>query len=109
MKRLTKVWFFVILIALVCVGCSTDDITSDNQTEAVKPPPQVRVVVLPSVTPSVSITADAPATPVIEPTATLAEVYIWPTPDEDTIVNEIDAMIDDINQKLNSQDLLLKP
>jgi hypothetical protein len=102
-------WFFSVLIALVCVGCSTDNTTSDSQTEAVKPPPQVRVVTLPSATPSVSSTEESPAAPTIEPTVAPAEVYFWPTPDEDAIVNEIDAMIDEINQKLNSQDLLLKP
>ena len=94
---------------MLCAGCSTDNITSGSQTQVAKPPPQVRVVAAPSATATIAITEEAVVAPTSEATATSAQVYVWPTPDEDAILNQIDTMIEDINQKLNSQDLLLKP
>ena len=47
MKRKTTVGFFLALVALLIAGCSTDNSISGNgQAEAVKPPPQMRVVAL---------------------------------------------------------------
>jgi hypothetical protein len=102
-------WLILPLIALLCAGCSTDNSTSSKgQTDAIKPPPQVRVMALPSATATL-VPPEETVTPTIEPSATPAEAYTFPTPDEDAIVGQIDAMIEDINRKLNSQDLLLKP
>lgn len=109
MKRKTTLWFFLALVVLVCVGCSTDNSISGNgQAEAVKPPPQMRVVALPSATATLALPEQALA-PTLEPTATSAQIYTWATPDEDAIVSQIDAMMAEIDRKLNSQDLILKP
>jgi hypothetical protein len=109
-KNKTAFWILWILIALACAGCSTDNTVGGNQTEAVKPPPQVRVEAMPSAT--LAPTTEAPAStlePTLEPTVAQVQAGVWPTPDEDAIVNQIDAMMDQIDQKLRSQDLLLKP
>lgn len=110
MSRKAVLWILLALIGLICTGCSTDNSNSgSSQTESVKPPPQVRVEILPSATSASLPLPEETITPTLEPTAAPAEIYVWPTPDEDAIINQIESMMDQIDQKLNRQDLNLKP
>jgi len=110
-NRKTLLWIFCILIALACAGCSTDNTVGGNQTEAVKPPPQVRVEAMPTATLAPTTEAVIPPTlePTLEPTAAQVQYDAPPTPDVDAIANELEAEMDAIDQKLRNQDLLLKP
>jgi len=108
-NRKAMTWIFLALIALMCAGCSTDNTTSGGSQDTVKPPPQVRVEAMPTATVVFSAPTEAAAA-TLEPTAAPAQVYYpAPTPDEDAIMNQIDSTISDMNQKLNSQSLLLNP
>ena len=109
MNRKNSLYFFLAATILMCAGCSTGNTSGGKQTEAVKPAPQVRVEAMPSATATLPLPVDETVPATIEPTATLSQVYILPTPDEDAIVNQIDGMMDDIDKKLRNQDFLLKP
>ena len=108
MKRNLKFWILIVAVALLCAACSTDNSSGQGQQgDTTKPPPQVRVEALPSATALPPLLTDI-VTPTIEPTA--AQVYVAPPPpDEDALANQISAMMDEIDRKLKSQDLLLKP
>jgi predicted small secreted protein len=94
----------VVLTAVLLAGCSG----GSGQGDTLKPPPNIRVAELPSATATLEVPAmEIPATPSLVPTA--AVVYYDPTPDSDALANQIDSAINDIEQKLRSQNLLLKP
>jgi len=107
-KRTATLLILITLFALGSAGCSTDNTsTGGSQTEAVKPPPQVRVETMPP-------TATLPLpeellTPTLELTATPAQVYTWPTPNEDEIINQIDSMMDQLDHSLNTQKFNFNP
>ncbi len=103
-----KISFLILLmlIALLCVGCSGDDTSVQG---VVLKPPSVRVEALPTATAAPqSAIVELTETPSPQPTDPLV-IYYDPTPDSDAIANEIDSIIADINRKLQNQDLLLKP
>jgi hypothetical protein len=94
------------LAVLVFAGCSGGN--TSGQGEALKPLPNVRVEALPSSTPAAPqpATAEVTGTPGASPTAPV--LYYDPTPDSDAIANQIQAIIDDINRRLQIQDTSLK-
>jgi hypothetical protein len=107
MERKTKFWILVTVVAVLCTACSTDNKSGQGQGDATKPPPQVRVGALPSATAPPPLPSEAVAVPTLEPTA--AQAFIWPTPDEAAIEDQIGSMIDEINNKLKSQNINIKP
>ena len=108
MDRKAKLWILVIVVALLCSACSTDNNSGKGQGDETKPPPKVRVEALPTGTALPPLpTEAATVAPTLEPTA--AQVYIEPTVDEDALANQIEAMMDDIDQKLKSQNINIKP
>jgi hypothetical protein len=101
-------WILVAVVVALSAACSTDNNKSgQGQEDATKPPPQVRVETLPTNTALPELPTEAIASPTVEPTA--AEAFVWPTPDEDTIVNDIDSLMNDIDNKLKSEDINIKP
>ena len=109
MNKKTKFWVFIALIALLSAGCSGNNNNSgQDQGDAPKPLPQVRIVVNPSATTSptaqVENTLSAP-----EATATVIAydqaltIDPEPTADLDAIANQIEALMDDMDKKLNSE------
>jgi ABC-type phosphate/phosphonate transport system substrate-binding protein len=105
MGQKVKFWFLVIVIVVFCAACSTDDISDQEQGDATKPPPQVRVGLLPTSTPlPPTETAIAPT-----PSPTAAQVFFWPTPNAEDLANQIDSLMSEIERKLKSQNTNIKP
>ena len=99
----------VVLISMVCAACSTKNTNGQGNGDDIKPKPQVRVGALPSDTPSAPVQVDVAApTPEASPSATAAQLYYDPTPDEDAIVNQVQSLIDDIDRGLKSANFNLK-
>jgi hypothetical protein len=94
-------------VVVLCTACSTDNSSGQEQGAATKPPPQVRVETLPSATALPPLSTETVVVPTLEPTP--AQVFVWPTPDEDAIGDEIDSLINEIDNKLRSQDINIKP
>jgi PBP1b-binding outer membrane lipoprotein LpoB len=101
---------FIMLMALLIAGCSTDNSSGKDQSDASKPQPQVRVVVNPTATASPSAppventpSAAEPSATVTAPEQVLTTVP-EPTADEDAIANQIESLMDDMDKKLNSAD-----
>ena len=107
MERKLKFLILVTVVAVLCSACSTDNSSGQGQGEATKPPPQVRVGILPSATAPPPLPTKAGAVPTLESTA--AQVFIWPTPDEDALADQIDAMMNEIDNKLKSENINIKP
>jgi hypothetical protein len=109
MERKAKFWILIIIVAVLCAACSTDNKSGQGQGDATKPPPQVRVGALPSITapPPPPLPTEAVAVPTLEPTA--AQAYIWPTPDEAALEDQISSMMGQIDNKLKSQNITIKP
>jgi hypothetical protein len=106
-NKKSMLWVFVALAALLSAGCSTDNTSGQGQGDAAKPLPQVRVEALPSATASLP-PPTAVVTPSLEPSATSAQVYFDPPPDSDAIANQIDALMDEIDRKLKSENFIFK-
>jgi hypothetical protein len=105
MERKAKFWILVIVVAALCTACSTDN--SSGQEDATKPPPQVRVGILPSLTPPPSpIPTETVIAPTLEPTA---QVFFWTPPSSDDLANQIDSLMNEIDQGLKSQNTTIKP
>ena len=107
MERKIKFWILVIVIAALCSACSTDNKSGQGQEEATKPPPQIRVETLPSLTPPPPLSTETVVLPTLEPTA--AQVFIWPTPDEAALEDQINSMMDEMDNKLKSENINIKP
>ena len=107
MERKAKFWILVIIVAVLCAACSTDNSSGQGQEDATKPPPQVRVEILPSLTPPPPLPTETVTVPTLEPTA--AQVFFWPTPDADALANQIDSIMSEMEQKLKSQNINIKP
>jgi PBP1b-binding outer membrane lipoprotein LpoB len=104
-KRI-RLYILFTFAALVFVGCSGG--SNSGQAEALKPPPNVRVEALSSSTPAApQMIAEPSVTPTVTPTAQVVYFYD-PTPDSDALANQIQAIIDDINRRLQGQDTTLK-
>jgi hypothetical protein len=104
-------WALVAVVAILCSACSTDNGSSSNQgqAEATKPPPQVRVETLPTLTPIPVIPTETGTAPTVEPTAQAAQGYEWQPPDIDAQADSIAADIADIQNQLKNQKFILKP
>ncbi len=105
----SKIWILVAVVAILCSACSTNNGSSSNQgkDEATKPPPQVRVETLPTLTPIPIIATETAVASTAQPTA--AQFFAWPTPDIDAQADSIQADIDEIENQLKNQKFILKP
>jgi len=108
-NRKTMFWVFIALIALLSASCSDNNNSGQGQGDATKPLPQVRVVVNPSATASPSAQVEnTPSAPEATETVIASDQALTidpqPTADEDAISNEIEALMDDMDKKLNSED-----
>jgi len=105
-KKYASLFALLLVTAVLLSACSSEG--TSGQAVNPKPPPNVRVQALPSATAS-----PEPPQPEIAPTSSpqpTEQVYYYdPTPDPAALESEIEAVMDDIDKKLNSQDLLLKP
>ena len=106
MKNKLIFWVLVILTILVISGCSNDNTT--GQIDSSKPQPQVRIQTKPSATILVPTEISTPPASEISATSTAAPIYYDPTPDSDSIANQIESMMDEIDRKLKSENFLLK-
>ena len=101
MNKKISLWALVILIVVVCAGCSSNNNSGNGSND--KPLPQVRVGALPSATatlPGIGDNSAPTPEPSVSPTA--AWMYYDPTPDVDTIANDIQNTMNDIDHKLNN-------
>jgi hypothetical protein len=110
MKQKIKFWILVAVVAMLCSACSTDNNSGQGQGEATKPPPQVRVETLPTLTPEPMLATET----VVEPTAELnaaAQSNVWQaqTPDIEAQADSIEADMDAIDNQLKNQKFILKP
>ncbi|HEY3311047.1 MAG TPA: hypothetical protein VGK00_05340 [Anaerolineales bacterium] len=108
MKKIISFLLFAIITGLLLAACTTEN-TKHNE-EPSMPQPQVRVGALPTVTaaPPNPMEMAAPS-PAASSTATPALYYIEPTPDEDAIANQIQALMDEIDRKLQSEKFIFNP
>jgi hypothetical protein len=108
MAQKTKFWILVAVVVVLCTACSTDNSSGEGLGDVTKPPPQVRVEALPTGTaPPPLPPTEVVIVPTLEPTA--AQVFFDPTPDVDTLADQIDSMMNEIDQKLKSQNINIKP
>lgn len=104
----TIIWILVAAIMLFGSACSKDNNSGQGQVDPTKPPPQVRVEALPTLTPvPVLPTETVVAAPTVE--AAAGPVFAWPTPNEDEIANQIESIMDEMDNKLKNQNFILKP
>jgi hypothetical protein len=106
MKRKTKFWILVAIVAVLCTACSTDNSSGQGQGDATKPPPQVRVETLPTAT-ALPLPTETVIVPTPEPTA--AQAFFWSPPDSNALEDQINAMMDEMDRKLKSQNTTIKP
>jgi hypothetical protein len=106
-KNLILLLAFIALFTLL-TACQ------DEQSDGVKayptlPIPNVRVEQLPTAT-ATDVPEVATPDPVV-PTATIElQVQAWPTLDEEEYwLNQVDALLDELERNLNSTDTRLKP
>jgi uncharacterized lipoprotein len=110
MNKKTSFLIFIMLMALLTAGCSTDNTSGNDQSDSSKPQPQVRIVVNPTATAGPSTPAVENTPSASDPTATVTapEQVLTsepePTADEDAIANQIESLMDDMDKKLNSAD-----
>ncbi len=107
MKQKAKFWILVLVLAALCSACSTDNDSAQEQGEATVPPPQVRVELLPTATELPPLPTETLPAPTVEPTP--AQVFFWPTPNVEELANQIEAQMDEIDNKLKSQNTNIKP
>ena len=95
-------------MAAFTTGCSSNNSDNQGSVDPSKPKPQVRVEAMPSAT--LILTPVLTPTLMAEPTsvATPVQVFYDPTPDVDQLADQIDAMMTDIERKLNGEKFILK-
>lgn len=105
-----KVIFFLVFIGLapLVVACQNDQNGNLNPYPTL-PLPQMRVEKMPTAT-----TTETPAPDVVDlttpTTAVVQQVQPWPTLDDEMYwLEQIDALLNNIEQELNSTDTRLKP
>ncbi len=107
MSRVWKSLVWVVFLAVFCAACSGNkDGSSGPENEATKPPPQVRVELLPTLTP-LPITPTAEATSTAEVAAPV-QIYIDPPADEYAISDEVEAMMNNLDRDIRILDNNLK-
>lgn len=111
MNKKSIVAVLLILVSLASAGCAGKTSSQGEKSGASNlPQPQVRVEALPSATPAPTLKVEAVVLPpTASATAPVLQYYIEPTPDEDAIANQIQSLIDEIDQKLQSQNFIFNP
>lgn len=107
MKNFILVSVFILLLVLLS---ACQDGQNNNSGYPTLPFPNVRVEQIPTAT--VTNTPEAPTPDPNTPTAAAAGVQAqaWPTlDDEEYWISQIDALLDKMEQELNSVDTRLKP
>lgn len=100
------VWAVCLVSLLSACSTSTDDSSGPGATDATKPPPQVRVELLPTLTP-LPVTPTEVTTNTPEPTVPV-QIYIDPPADEYAVSDQVEASMDDLERSLNQLDNELK-
>lgn len=107
-RKFSFVFLAAAILILIGAGCSgKKDLTPAGSNP--KPPPQVRVI--PGATGTLEAAAEA--TQSVTQTATLTPsggqtVLIDPTPDDQALADQIQAMLDDITRKLRNENFIFK-
>jgi uncharacterized lipoprotein len=104
-----KLWILAMAIVILCSACSNDNKSGQSQDEATKPPPQVRVETLPTLTPVPIVPTETGMAPTVEPTVAAAQGYEWQPPDIESQANSIEADMNEIDNALKNQKFILKP
>lgn len=106
MKQIFSGLCLLVISLLLITGCSTGNHSGD--TDSNMPQPQVRVELKPSPTPAPVLVTESTATAEATAVPTAAFLLYDPTPDAETIANDIQAMMDQIDSQLKAENFQLK-